>query len=136
MPSIEAEGLEMHLVNSLMGWAICSDQDTPPLTVLRTCGPWTLLRSEKKDKLKQASPLLFAFSLIIVPSCLHRNQIDLVPHARVGGSQQERGDLVPQSPEKVLQSTHAQTPRFTSPDSHRLSVGWEVSLAFQLTHYP
>ena len=42
---------------------------------------------------------------------------------------------MPQSPGKVLQSTHAQTPRFTSPDSDRLSVGWEVILAFQLTHY-
>ena len=59
MPSIEAEGLEMHLVNSLIGWATCSDQDTPPLTILRTCGPRTLLRREKKDKLKQASPRTF-----------------------------------------------------------------------------
>ena len=39
---------------------------------------------------------------------------------------------MPQSPGEVLQSTHAQTPRFTSPDSDRLSVGWEVILAFQL----
>ena len=34
MASIEAEGLEMHLVNSLTGWAICSNQDIPSLTHL------------------------------------------------------------------------------------------------------
>lgn len=59
MPSIEAEGLEMHLVNSLIGWAICSGQDTPSLTVLRTCGPWTLLRREKKGHVKTGEPSTF-----------------------------------------------------------------------------
>lgn len=90
----------------------------------------------KKGQVKTGKPSTFSSSLTIVPSCFDRNQVDLAPHAQVGGSQQEGGDRVPQSPGKVLQSTHAQTPRFTSPDSDRLSVGWEVILAFQLTHYP
>lgn len=82
----------------------------------------------KKDKLKQESPLLSPLthdSSIL----LHRNQVDLVPHARVAST--GRGDRVPQSWGGFAKHT-CPDPQVHLLDSDRLSVGWEVILAFQL----
>ena len=129
---IDAEGSEMHLVNSSTQGAHMQQSQARH----RSHSSWTLQPGE--GQVKTGDPSTFFSPLMTVSSCLCMDQADpLRPSCLSWGVLSSRWAALCHNPQgSFCKGCISDSQLHLSPDSDRFSVGWEAILAFQPTHSP